>query len=71
MLLARQSAANVLDQVTNVISLLVMIEEELDMFPRGLNHVLRPGTPTIWEFHNGVSISYGRRRTLVGIVCCL
>lgn len=36
---ARQSAANVLGQVINVFSLLVMIEEELDMFPRGLNHV--------------------------------
>lgn len=38
-LLARQSAANTLGQVINIMSLLLMIEEELDMFPRGLIHV--------------------------------
>jgi hypothetical protein len=36
---AWQSAANTLGQVISVMSLLVMIEEELDMFPCGLNHV--------------------------------
>ena len=35
---ARQSAAHTLGQAINVMSLLVMVEEELDMFPRGLDH---------------------------------
>jgi hypothetical protein len=58
-------------QMINVMSLSVMIEEELNMFPRGLNHV----SSSVWHTTACGNSSMDRAfhiagdASLVGIVC--